>query len=287
VAIVQDAVYVDGGLLYWRRGMADGSAVVSGDGESAADIFFWLALFIFFSLSRTCSRLTPPQGPSGATYMRKLALSTPFSTSSNLTSLFAPLPKAQGAGNDAPTYVNGALLANNHEFFLYGGLMALSALAEPFAEEILGYRVGQYGPARDAFSPGPVGVHLPAGVTRYVAYGAAASAPAENLAWYVGGMTAPDRGPVYQAVAEGDSRNAVRPADSFVIVDLAHQLRETWENRTLPEGVDRQASAEAVWLPVGKRGMLVLVGGSTNPEYLYAVRPEDLRLEDAVRESPL
>lgn len=90
--VIRDALYLDGGLLWWQTAFADGTApVVSSDGNVAGDMF-------------------------------RLNFSVPFDTSTtNVSSLFERMSKAGGAGNNiAPNYVDGVMLSNNGEMYLYG-----------------------------------------------------------------------------------------------------------------------------------------------------------------------
>ena len=87
--IVRDAIYLDGGLLWWQSAFVDGSTpVVSSDGGVSGDMY-------------------------------RLNLSRPFSTTTtNLSALLDPVPKAGGQGNNiAPNYVDGAMLTNDGELY--------------------------------------------------------------------------------------------------------------------------------------------------------------------------
>ncbi len=90
--VVRDALYLDGGLLWWQTAFADGTTpVVSSDGNVAGDMF-------------------------------RLNFSQPYDTATtNLSALFERMPKAGGAGNNiAPNYVDGTMLTNDGELYLYG-----------------------------------------------------------------------------------------------------------------------------------------------------------------------
>jgi hypothetical protein len=90
--VVRDALYLDGGLLWWQTAFADGTTpVVSSDGNVAGDMF-------------------------------RLNFSQPFDTTkTNISALFERMPKAGGAGNNiAPNYVDGTMFSNNDELYLYG-----------------------------------------------------------------------------------------------------------------------------------------------------------------------
>ncbi|KAG6017277.1 hypothetical protein E4U43_001885, partial [Claviceps pusilla] len=167
-----------------------------------------------------------------------------------------------------PNYYDGGMLANNAEFFLYGGaLFQDDALYDaPNANAVLGYRRYAYGPEKPLWQKGFTGGHLDDGVTRYVAYGAAVNAPSENKAWYFSGLTSPTRGPIVQNSAEAAVK-AATISDTLVGLDMSVQLDEKWSNMTLPAKIRGRSNAEVVWVPVGKQGILVVIGGAVYPEW--------------------
>ncbi|KAI1496657.1 hypothetical protein F5X99DRAFT_424377 [Biscogniauxia marginata] len=239
-AQVKDTVYMDGGYLWWVPGMADGSF-----GPPTQD-----------------------NNPLGLIYT--LNFSTPFNSSTNISSILGTISKAPNGGaanNFAPNYYDGAMLANNDEFFLYGGLLLRTdAYSSPDADEVLAYQISQYGTEKGAFQPGFVNGKLPDDMTRYVTYGGAASAPSENKAWYFGGYRSLSWGPIYYPTAN-DSINPINVSDTLITLNLGEQQRETWTNVTLPEGTPSRANPSLVWVPVGAEGILVALGGVTYPNY--------------------
>ncbi|KAF9772044.1 hypothetical protein IL306_010307 [Fusarium sp. DS 682] len=173
-----------------------------------------------------------------------------------------------GSGNSngaAPNYVDGALLGNDAEFFLYGGdlLRNEDLYQTPDKDEVLGYQAYQYGPDKPTWRPSFVDEKLGKNVTRYVAYGGAANVPSENLAFYFSGL----RSPTYGAFFTNDPNNkATNVSDTLITLNLEEQLYETWSNTTL-KGPKGRANAEVVWVPVGKKGILVVLGGVVYPEW--------------------
>ncbi|KAI0828451.1 hypothetical protein F5Y06DRAFT_223955 [Hypoxylon sp. FL0890] len=239
VATLKDVVYMDGGDQQFVAGKADGST----------------------------SLPTPDENRHG--YIWTFNFSTPFNTSTNFSSILGTISKApngDAANNFAPNYYDGALLANNDEFFLYGGLLSMtSAYSEPDADTVLGYMESQYGPNRQSFLPGFLNERLPNGMTRYVTFGGAANAPSENKAWYFGGYRSPSWGPIYQ-----NYNTTVDPSNvssTFITLDMSDQQQEVWTNVTLPTGTPSRANPSVVWVPVGEQGILVVIGGVTYPDY--------------------
>ena len=251
---MRDAIYLDGGLLWWQTAFADGSTpVVSSDGNAAGDMY-------------------------------RLNLSSSFDTAStNLSGLLEPMPKAGGAGNNiAPNYVDGTMMFNYDELYLYGGLPRLtdSASAQS-ADTILGYEAYQYGSQQDSWSPGFYQGSLTEGVSRYITNGAGVSAPSENLGFYFSGMRSPDWGQIFY---EDSSANVT--ANALITVDMSTMRSEKWSNTTLPAEITPRANAELVWLPVSERGVLLAIGGVTTPEEIFAIGLNDTQAEESRQESP-
>lgn len=183
------------------------------------------------------------------------------------------MSKARGGqGNSngaAPNYNDGAMLANDAEFFLYGGAVFQNndLYDPPPAYETLEYQAYQYGPDKPLWKPGFNDRRLPDGMTRYIAYGGSASAPSENKAWYFSGLTAPGRDAMYSNTGSKPDMTASVPSDTLITLDMASQVTEKWTNATLPATVKGRANPEVVWVPVGSQGILVVLGGVVYPEW--------------------
>jgi hypothetical protein len=241
-ALIRDTVYLDGGNLYWLPGLNDenyGPAVP--DFNQAGNIFS-------YNLSRA------------------------FEPSTNQTEILTdhPVSKARGGQGTsdgiAGKFVDGGLLANDAQFFLFGGVggYSLDALEGRNSDEILVFEGYSYvdgrayqGPIREST--------VDNNVNSYVAYGAAASAPSEQLAWYFSGLESPDRGPILDA---GNSTyKATEVSNRLITVNMELQGGETWSEKDLGDGIEGRANPEAVWVPVGERGILVVLGGVVYPEW--------------------
>ncbi|OIW28364.1 hypothetical protein CONLIGDRAFT_654659 [Coniochaeta ligniaria NRRL 30616] len=239
-AVVRDTVYLDGGILWWLPGLADGSYATP----------------------------VSDNNPLGIIYT--LNFSKPFNTTQNITAIMGQLSKAPGGGaanNAAPNYLDGAMLANDGEFFLYGGMLRnTAAFVPPHPDDITSYQAYQYGIQKDGFLPGFVTDRLPSGMTRYLAYGGAANAPSENKAWYFSGMRSPSWGEIFRP-SSNQSLTASNVSNTFITLDMSTQQQETWNNVTLPDSVTARANPELVWVPVGAQGLLVALGGVVFPEF--------------------
>ncbi|KAI0441764.1 hypothetical protein F4803DRAFT_576167 [Xylaria telfairii] len=238
-AQLMDTAYLDGGFLFWTAGLANGDYdTPSLDGN-----------------------------PLGLTYT--LNFSIPFDSKTNFSSILDTISLATGGqatNNLKPNYYDGAMLANDHEFALYGGLlMYTDGYDLPDADQVLYYRASGDGAPAQKFIPGFTGGKLPDNLTRYVTYGGAANAPSENKAWYFGGSRSPSWGPIYQPY--NDSFNPTNVSNTLITLDLSESESEKWTNATLPPNIPSRANPSVVWVPVGDQGILVVLGGVAYPEY--------------------
>ncbi|KAL6235300.1 hypothetical protein BDW75DRAFT_210074 [Aspergillus navahoensis] len=251
-AILRDTVYLDGGFLVYQRGFSTGE--VQPDSTDNAQ---------------------------GLVYT--LDLSASFNTETdNLTALFDTLAKAGGiAGNIAPTYHDGVLFANDNMFYLYGGLLGnTDDTDDPAANTVLAYQAYQYGTHRTEWEPRFLISNLDDGVTRYITNGAGVNAPSENMGWYISGMRAPGWGPIW------DNETATNVSRRMITVDMSEMGNPVFSNVSLPANVAGRANAEAVWLPIAESGVIVLIGGVTEPETIYSAGLSDEQVEESERESP-
>jgi len=204
--------------------------------------------------------------PEGLVYV--LNFSTPFNTSSNVSSLFTTLPKAPGgsANNIGPNYSDGGMFANDYEFMIYGGMVQdTNAYTAQGGDIVAVYGVYAQGAAKNTL--GFLLDTLPAGITRYVTDGAAVSVPSENLGFYFGGLTSASGGPIFE-LSGNKSLNANTLSLTMIEANMTTQHAETWVNNTLPTTVPGRASPEIAWVPVSTKGILVAIGGVINPIYM-------------------
>ncbi|KAL5334700.1 hypothetical protein BJX70DRAFT_377460 [Aspergillus crustosus] len=248
---IRDTVYLDGGNLWWELGYSDGT--VSVDNRDNLE-----GLIYTFNLSSS------------------------FTDTTNLTSVFNTLPKAGNVGgNIAPTYHDGTLLGNDNKFYLYGGLVRPSSVEDPPPPDtVLGYEKYQYGTYSGLWEEQFINTNLDDGVTRYITHGAGVSAPSENLGFYISGMRAPDWGPIF------DNVSATALSGRMITVDMSEMRDPVWTNVSLPSYVPPRANGEAVWVPVADRGVVVLIGGVVNPETLSPQGLSDSEEADSERISP-
>lgn len=167
-----------------------------------------------------------------------------------------------------PEFEDGGMLANDAQFFLYGGAVTNNEALydDPDSDDRTSYQFYQYGPEKSIWEKGFDTGKLNNDVTRYVAYGAAVSAPSENKAWYFSGLTSPNHGPIFSNGKADMGNKAVEVSDRLITLDMETQFQEEWGNDTL-RSVKGRSNAEAVWVPVGEQGILVILGGVVYPDW--------------------
>ncbi|KFY77754.1 hypothetical protein V499_02931, partial [Pseudogymnoascus sp. VKM F-103] len=242
VGVIRDTAYIDGGQLYWQPSLKDGSP----------------------------SELLQDGFDHGLVYT--LNFSTPFKTSDNFSEVLTSITSVTGASDDIkPIYVDGALLANDGEFLAYGGLpLATVAVTTPDAGSTFGYQRYWYGGQDKKFEPTfLLNTEITAGITRYVGYGAGVSVPSENMGYYFGGMNSKSHGPVYYP-SDNATTDPTTYSRDLISVDMTNQMQEVWKNETIKSIVPGRASPEMVWVPVGKNGLLVVIGGVVDPVFANA-----------------
>jgi len=190
-----------------------------------------------------------------------------------MSEIFTTISKApnDGAANNfAQQYYDGAMFANDDEYFTYGGLvLATDAFPPPGSQSVEKYEAFWYGAPGKQFTPGFIDGTLPSGVTRYVTDGGGVSVPSENAGFYFSGLRSASSGAIdYLTINESLTADVV--SNTLISVNMTIQRSETWANQTLPISVSGRANPELVWIPVSKQGVLIAIGGSVDPEFAYA-----------------
>jgi hypothetical protein len=189
-----------------------------------------------------------------------------------MSQIFTRISKApnDGAANNfGPQYYDGAMFANDDEYYTYGGLVSQTdAFPPPDSQTVEGYEAYWYGAAGKQFMPGFRDETLPTGVTRYVTAGGALSVPSENKGFYFSGLRSASNGAIFYT-SSNESFNADVVSNTLISVDMSTQRNEKWVNQTLPTSVPGRANPEIVWVPVSKQGVLIAMGGSVDPEFAY------------------
>ncbi|KAL7787506.1 hypothetical protein V8C37DRAFT_263037 [Trichoderma ceciliae] len=246
-ALIRNKIYLDGGDVTWLPGLKNGSY------GTAVDYANYQGIILTYNLSYA------------------------FIPETNVSGLLLqdPLSKALGGlsqdNGNSPNYIDGALLANDNEFFFYGGLPVGNSVqySPPTKDNTLVYQAYQYGADKPLFNPGFHSLNnLPKTVSQFVTYGGAANAPSENLAWYFSGAISESGGSIFFNF--NDTTRPSRISNSLITVNMTEQGFETWSNKTLTGQAKGRASSALVWVPVGAKGILVALGGVVFPEYANA-----------------
>lgn len=208
--------------------------------------------------------------PLGLVYL--LNFNTSFHISDNISSIFTTISKAPNGGsasNLGPNYVDGAMFANDYEWYTYGGMLVLTdAFSPPDEDSALSYQVYTDGTPGKQFIQGFEQIKLPTNMTRYVTYGGAVSIPSENLGFYFSGYRAAGFGAIYDNPGrQNASYLANVTSQTLISVDMTSQTSSKWSNDSLPSTVPGRANPEIAWIPVSDQGILVAVGGVIDPTY--------------------
>ncbi|KAK6340825.1 hypothetical protein TWF696_009143 [Orbilia brochopaga] len=164
---------------------------------------------------------------------------------------------------------NGFMAANDNSFWLYGGLIyeSDSILAYPDANEVEVYDVYMQGPVRYWNQGWQNGRALSNGVTRYVAGGAGVNVRELNQTFYFSGARGEDWGEIRGPGVVRPQHNANVTSQQFITADLSDQARTSWTNTTLPSTVRPRVNGEIVYVPAGKLGALIVLGGVTTADW--------------------
>lgn len=202
-------------------------------------------------------------------------LTNPIDSDTNVTSLLSKNTLEKYNNGLGANYHDGAMLANDDQFLLYGGNFEPTIYDPPDSDEVLGYEIYRSEVDklwRQDFIEGT----LTDKTNRWVAYGGAASAPSENRAWYFSGMTSATHGPIDLLWREPDSYTTAQDISNFLIeVDMSEQGSGVWTNSSLPRNVTGRANPELVWVPIGEQGILVVLGGVVYPYWTEESRQSE------------
>ncbi|RPA72088.1 hypothetical protein BJ508DRAFT_191835, partial [Ascobolus immersus RN42] len=151
----------------------------------------------------------------------------------------------------------GALFASETQLVMYGGTTGDSdGLSMPSERQVLRYQLPEGGKEQgkwDLFD-------LPTGLHRYVSNGASVNVMEEKMGFVFSGL----RGKNWS-----ETRHMSRPAynpttlsNRLLTLDLSTSAR--WLNETIPSSIPLRYDARMVWVPRGKKGSLVVIGGVIN-----------------------
>ncbi|KAK6361887.1 hypothetical protein TWF730_005598 [Orbilia blumenaviensis] len=161
------------------------------------------------------------------------------------------------------------MAANDNSFWLYGGLLADTDAIQSFpaADNIQVYDVYKQGPERSWKQGWQIGPVLSNGVNRYVAGGAGVNVRELNTSYYFAGARNEDWGEIRGPGTVRTQYRANVTSSQLITADLTDQVRTEWTNRTLDRPARPRLDAEMVYVPAGKLGALIVIGGVTHAEW--------------------
>ncbi|KAK6507106.1 hypothetical protein TWF481_005555 [Arthrobotrys musiformis] len=171
---------------------------------------------------------------------------------------------------------SGFMAANDNSFWLYGGLLADTDAIQSFPvdDSIQVYDVYRQGPERIWQQGWQVGPVLSNDVNRYVAGGAGVNVRELNTTYYFSGARNKNWGEI-RGPAPRPRYSSNVTSSQFISADLSEQVRTQWANTTLPFPARPRVDAEMVYVPAGKLGALVVIGGVTKAEWQSENPDED------------
>jgi len=119
--------------------------------------------------------------------------------------------------------------------------------------------------------------------------GASVSVPSENLGFYFSGLIAQSGGAINMASGPGDPTQPNTLAKDLIMCSTASLREPRCESISLPNSVQPRAEAELLWIPIGMKGILVLLGGIQMPSDLLSsgVYPNETYANDFMNQISL
>ena len=102
--------------------------------------------------------------------------------------------------------------------------------------------------------------------------------PQQQKGWYFGGLTTANRTAIKQSVSDTSPLHAGTPADFFYEVDMSQGTYATFKALQYP--TQARAQGGLVWLPFGRAGILVALGGTVIPADAFVRTPSTASTND-------
>ncbi|KAK5942844.1 hypothetical protein PMZ80_005410 [Knufia obscura] len=175
---------------------------------------------------------------------------------------------------NAPNFVYGAIFDNDYEFYTFGGIADKPPPAQ--TDTVILGKLYSSSPDNTRAAPGidqypQIGGNV--NQSTYIAAGAYASAPDQGLGFYFGGMTGAYGGALEMLSDDTADNHPTVTTRSLIKVDMTTPDKPAFDNMHFPDDVVLRAEGALVWLPYGKKGALVAIGGTEIPGDLYLITP--------------
>ncbi|KAK6528893.1 hypothetical protein TWF694_004123 [Orbilia ellipsospora] len=186
------------------------------------------------------------------------------------------------------------MAANDNGFWLYGGLIrdTDSIQSYPDADNVEVYDVYEQGATRIWQQGWQTGSILSNNVNRNVAAGAGVNVRELNTTYYFSGARNQNWTEIRGDGVVRDQYRANVTSNQLITADLSDQVRTQWSNFTLSSPARPRINAEMVYLPAGKLGVLVVLGGVTSADWQapsaaeYASGDYDIAINKSVTTGP-
>jgi hypothetical protein len=252
-ALVNGTVYLDGGISRWTRGGNDGTQLspVLDRNERGFILSYDLGAS-FYSDTNTTGILVKNK----SNLEKRTVTGTSFASESGLN------------------FRGGALLGNDDQFYIYGGTSWWGdrIYRQPERDATLAFYASPYNMNPRAFERGFFQAETNNNVDRYIADGAAVNVPSENKAFYFSGLKSPSGGPIYTNTdTDNNTFKAEKVANTLITLDMKSPRSPNWTTAAIQNDqvkIKGRAGAELVWVPIGKEGILVVLGGVIAPEWI-------------------
>ena len=126
-------------------------------------------------------------------------------------------------------------------------------------------------PTASRFDPG-FSPNQPTGdVSDNITSGAYASAPDQGLGFYFSGMVSANRTKLELNSDDLGANHPTVTSPTFIKVDMTTPNKATWTSLKWPSNMIPRSEGGLIWLPYGKKGVLVAIGGVEVPGDLFLV----------------
>lgn len=111
------------------------------------------------------------------------------------------------------------------------------------------------------------------GVSDNITSGVYASAPDQGLGFYFGGMVSANRTAMTWSSSDNAPDHPTIASTTFTKVDMTTPNDAKFQTMAWPNGTTPRSQGGLVWLPFGKKGVLLAIGGVEIPGDLFLIDP--------------